>query len=182
MLESSNYCNPYCIQAVDYYLYTHGLFFGSLINRSLTGFLSISRGLWQGDRLSPLLVLLMMEVLSWVLCFELSFQGNNLSCLIQATVVIHIAYISEVNITNFQNILTLKFTFITQAVDLYLYIHGLFFGSLINGFTIGFFQQFEGIEARGSPIPIACPFDDGNFELDVGENGGGQSNHMFQGQ
>lgn len=33
--------------------------------------------------------------------------------------------------------------------------------------------------ARGSLIPIACPFDDGNFELDVGENGGGQSNHRF---
>lgn len=181
MLDLSNYCNPYWIQAVDYYSSTHGLFFSSLIIGSPIGFFSISRGLRQGGPLSPLL-LLMMEVLSWVLCFELSFQGNNLSCLIQATAVIHIAYSFEVNITNFQNILTLKFTFITQAMDLYLYINGLFFGSLIIGFMIGFFQQFEGIEARGSPIPIACPFDDGSFEFDVRVNGGGQSNHRFQGQ
>jgi hypothetical protein len=38
--------------------------FSVLVNRTLAGFFNSTRGLWQGDPLSPLLFLLVMEVLS----------------------------------------------------------------------------------------------------------------------
>jgi hypothetical protein len=41
--------------------------FSVLINGTLAGFFHSSRGIWQGDPLSPLLFLLAMEVLSRLL-------------------------------------------------------------------------------------------------------------------
>lgn len=52
---------------MDPYLYLNSLIFFVLVNKSLANFFGSSRGLRQGNPLSPMLFLVMMEVFSMML-------------------------------------------------------------------------------------------------------------------